>query len=125
MGDLDTTREQLNRQLDDILGADPLAALGAIGAVQRDIGSRRGAAVRVAVQRHTWGEIGAALGVTKQAAHQKFAREWAETLKGELKHEVRAFKIAMRAGDATAAGEAERRRDALIAELEGAGRKRK
>ena len=125
MGDLDTTREQLNRQLDDVVASDPLAALSAIGAVQRDIGSRRGAAVRVAVQRHTWGEIGAALGVTKQAAHQKFAREWAETLKGELKHEVRAFKIAMRAGDLTAAGEAERKRDALIAELKGAGRKRK
>jgi hypothetical protein len=125
MDDLDTTREQLNRQLDEVVAADPLAALSAIGAVQRDIGLRRGAAVRVAVQRHTWGEIGAALGVTKQAAHQKFAREWAETLKGELKDEVRAFKIAMRAGDATAAGEAERKRDALIAELRGAGRKRK
>ena len=84
MDDLDTTREQLNRQLDDVVAADPLAALSAIGAVQRDIGSRRGAAVRVAVQRHTSGEIGAALGVTKQAAHQKFAKEWAETLKGEL-----------------------------------------
>ena len=125
MGDLDTTREQLNRQLDDVVASDPLAALSAIGAVQRDVGSRQGAAVRVAVRRHTWGEIGAALGVTKQAAHQRFAREWAETLKRELKAEVRAFKTAIRAGDATAAGEAERRRDALIAELEGAGRKRK
>ena len=123
MDDLDGTRERLNRQLDDVLADDPLAALSAIGAVQRDVGSRQGAAVRVAVQRHTWGEIGAALGVTKQAAHQKFAKQWAETLKKELKDEVRAFKIAMKEGDATAAGEAERKRDALIAEFKGAGRK--
>jgi hypothetical protein len=75
------------------------------------------------VQRHTWSEIGAALGVSRQAAHQKFAREWAETLKNELKGEVRAFKAAMRDGDARGAGEAERKRDALIAELKGAGRR--
>jgi hypothetical protein len=125
MDDLDATREQLNRQIDDALAADPLAALSAIGAVQRDVGSRQGAAVRIAVQRHTWGEIGAALGVTRQAAHQKFAKPWAETLKRELKDEVRAFKVAMREGDASAAGAAERRRDALIAEFKGASRKAK
>ena len=61
--------------------------------------------------------------MTKQAAHQKFAGNRAN-LKGEP-DEVRAFKIAMRAGDATAAGDAERKRDALIAELKGAAAKRK
>ena len=125
MGDLQSTRELLNRQLDGLLVAEPLEALGAIGAVQRDVATRQGAAVRIAVQRHTWSKIGNALGVSKQAAHQKFAREWAETLKNELKAEVKAFKDAMRAGDATAAGTAERRRDELIAELKGAGRTRK
>ncbi|MDX6599601.1 MAG: hypothetical protein QOE87_3488 [Gaiellales bacterium] len=123
MNELDTTRALLNRQLDEVLTADPLEALSAIGGVQRDVAARRGAAVRVAVQRHTWSEIGAALGVSRQAAHQKFAREWAETLQNELKGEVRAFKAAMRDGDARAAGEAERKRDALIAELKGAGRR--
>ena len=123
MSELDATREQLGREIDAALAEDPLAALAAIGAVQRDVASRQGAAVRVAVQRHTWAEIGAALGVSRQAAHQKFAREWAETLKNELKGEVRAFKVAMREGDARAAGEAERRRDALVAELKGASRR--
>ena len=79
--------------------------------------------MRGAVQRHTWAEIGAALGVSRQAAHQKFAKEWAATLTDELKGEVRAFKTAMREGDARAAGEAGRKRDALVAELKGASRR--
>ena len=33
VGDLEHTREQLNRQIDDVLADDPLAALDAIGAV--------------------------------------------------------------------------------------------
>ena len=123
MNDLDDARALLNQRLDDVTAADPLAALSAIGDVQRDLAVRQGAAVRIAVQRHTWGEIGSALGVSRQAAHQKFGKEWARTLQDELKGELRAFKTAMRAGDAYAAGVAERRRDALIAELEGASRR--
>ena len=123
MEEIEGARALLNRRLDEILATDPLAALSAIGEVQRDVAVRQGAAVRVAVQRHTWGEIGAALGVSRQAAHQKFAKEWAKTLQDELKGELRAFKTAMRAGDARAAGEAERKRDALIAEFKGASRR--
>ena len=64
--------------------------------------------MRVAVQRHTWAEIGAALGVSRQAAHQKFAKEWAETLKDELKAEQRDVQDrACATGDADAAGAAE------------------
>ena len=123
MKELRDARALLDQRLDEVIAAEPLAALNAIGDVQRDLAVRQGAAVRVAVQRHTWGEIGSALGVSRQAAHQKFAKEWATTLQDELKSEVRAFKTAMRAGDARAAGEAERRRDALISELERASRR--
>ncbi len=123
MDEIAETRALLNQRLDEVLAADPLAALSAIGEVQRDVAVRQGAAVRVAVQRHTWSEIGAALGVSRQAAHQRFAKEWAKTLQAEVKAEVRAFKVAMREGDARAAGQAERRRDALIAELQGASRR--
>jgi hypothetical protein len=124
MNDLEETRELLNRRLDEVVAADPLAALNVIGAVQRDVAERRGAAVRVAVQRHSWSEIGSALGVSKQAAHQKFAREWAETLKGELKAAHREAKTALREGDYGRAGAAEARRDALVAELKGANRRK-
>jgi hypothetical protein len=125
MNELDTTRESLNRQLDDVLTREPLAALSAIGGVQRDMAARQGPAVRVAVQRHSWAEIGEALGVSKQAAHQKFAKEWARTLKEEVRAEQRAAKLALRKGEHGKAGAAEARRDALIAEIRNAGRRRK
>jgi hypothetical protein len=125
MNDLDTTRDQLNERLDTLLADDPLGALTAIGGVQRDVAARRGKAVRLAVQRHSWAEIGAALGVTKQAAHQKFAKEWAETLKGEVKLEHQALKAAQRQGSPERAAAAKARLDVLIAELKGANRRRK
>ena len=78
--------------------------------------------MRIAVQRHTWGEIGTALGVTKQAAHQKFAKQWAETLKGELKDELRAVKVASAKARPRRPAAAEARLDALIAEFKGANR---
>ena len=123
MNTLEDTRLLLNRQLDEVVATDPLAALNAIGEVQRDVGDRRGAAVRVAVQRHTWAEIGTALGVSRQAAHQKFAKEWAETLKHEVKAAQREAKTALREGDHGRAGAAEARIDALVTELKGASRR--
>ncbi len=125
MDDLAAARDLLNHRLDALLVDDPLGALEAIGGVQRDVAARRGKAVRLAVQRHSWAEIGAALGVTKQAAHQKFAREWAETLKGEVKAEHQALKAAQREGSSESVKAAKARLDALIAELKDANRRRK
>jgi hypothetical protein len=125
MDDMTDTRELLNRQLDAAVSEDPLRALTAIGAVQRDMASRRQTAVRSAIQRHSWHEIGEALGVTKQAAHQKFAKEWASTLKEEIKAEHNELKIARREGSPERAAAAQAKRDALIAEVKNANRRRK
>lgn len=123
--DLSTTRDTLNRQLGEAVTADPLEALSVVGALDRDIAGHRRAGVRSAIQHHTWAEIGEALGVTRQAAHQKFAKEWAETLKAELKAETAGLKTAKREGDEERAAESKARLDALIAEFKGAGRRRK
>ena len=125
MDDLDGTRDLLNRQLDDVIEVTPLVALEAIAAAQRDLAARLQSAVRAAAPQHTWAEIGAALGVSKQAAQQRFAKEWATTLKDELKTEHRAMKVALRKGELYDAADAKARRDAVIAEYKDVHRRTK
>jgi hypothetical protein len=125
MDELTDTRTRLNRLLGDAIEQDALAALRAVGGIQSDLSDHQRTAVRAAAGRHSWGEIGAALGVSRQAAHHKFAKEWAQALKDELKTQHRAHKTAMRSGDHAAAAEAKRSRDALIAEAKAAGRAHK
>jgi hypothetical protein len=118
--DLRATCEQLSRQLDDAVTADPLPALRAITAVGTIVEDHQGRAVRAAAQTHSWTEIGAALGVSKQAAHQRFAKPWAEQLKGELKGEAVALKMAWRSLDADGVAAATAKRDAVIDEFKAA-----
>jgi len=125
MDSFEDTRRMLNRQLDEAVTADPLVALKAIGRVRQDIDTRLGHAVRAAIQDHSWTEIGAALGVSKQAAHHKFAKEWAEQLKNELKTAIKTGKTAAAEGAPAVAAEANAKRDAVIAELKNAHRRRK
>jgi len=124
MSDLKTLREELDRELRDATRADPLTALTTIAVVQSDVTARQREAVRAAASSHSWKEIGAALGVSKQAAHQRFAKEWAETLKSELQDEQRALKAALRAGDRDTATAAASKLDALIDEFKTANRRR-
>jgi hypothetical protein len=123
MDDLAKTRELLNRQLHEAVTADPLDALRAIRVLQRDIATHQGESVRAAVQQHSWAEVGEALGVSKQAAHQKFAKEWAVQLKDELKAEHRAFKAALVDRSPEKAAAAKAKRDSVIAEFKNAGRR--
>jgi hypothetical protein len=122
MDDLTRARTELNGLLEDAKKSDPLTALRAVGELEQDLAGHQRDAVRAAVSQHTWAEIGSALGVSRQAAHHKFARQWAEALKGELKAEVRAEKTARRRGDHAAAASAGQSRDALIAEFKRGGR---
>jgi uncharacterized protein YajQ (UPF0234 family) len=124
MEDLATTRAQLDDHLRAATAADPLQALTAIGTVQRDVDGHQRAAVRAAAQRHSWTEIGEALGVSKQAAHQKFAKEWANELKEELKADQKAFKTAMKKGELRVAADAKDRLDTVIAEFKTAAKQR-
>jgi hypothetical protein len=125
MDDLAHARTRLNELLDEAIERDALAALNAVGDIEDDLGDHRRNAVRAAAGSHTWAQIGEALGVSRQAAHHKFAKEWAHTVKAEVKVEHRAFKDALRRGDRAAAKEAKRSRDALIDEVKSAGRRQR
>jgi hypothetical protein len=125
ISDITAIRHLLDRGLQAATAADPLAALTAIGDVERDLERRELDAVRAAIQRHSWLEIGTALGVSKQAAHQRLAKAWASQLKDEIKAESKAQKVALRAGRPEEAAAASARREALIAELKNANRRKK
>ena len=125
MADITTTREQLDNKLRAAIAADPLTALATIGEIQGELQTHERDAVRAAIQRHSWTEIGCALGVSKQAAHQRLAKVWATRLKDEIKTANKAHKTALREGNPDEAEAAIDRRDALIAEFKNANRRKK
>jgi AsnC-type helix-turn-helix domain len=121
MNDLCTTRELLSRQLAEAIATDPISALPIIAALQRDTDEHLREAVRQAAPRSSWREIATALGVSKQAAHQRF-RAYAKGVADEMKTEHRAMRQARRNGDADQAAQARARRDELAAHLRTAAR---
>jgi hypothetical protein len=72
MSDLDTSREQLSRQLAEGIATDPIGVLPIITALQKETDEHLREAVRQAARSSSWSEIATALGVSKQAAHQRF-----------------------------------------------------
>lgn len=125
MEDFDATFGRLDEQISAAIGHDPLEALALIGRVQRGVEGHQRAAVRAAAGRHSWKEIGDALGVSKQAAHQRFAKEWAATLREELKAETKTFKTLMKKGELREAADAKERLDAVVDEFKQVQRRKR
>ncbi len=121
LSDLDTTREQLSRQLAEGIATDPIGVLPIITALQKETDEHLREAVRQAALSSSWRDIATALGVSKQAAHQRF-RAYAEGVAAEMKTHHRAAKQAHRDGDATQAAQSKARRDELAAQLRTAAR---
>ncbi len=119
MNDLNATRQLLSRQLDEAIATDPLAAVSTIAALQRDTDKHLKDAVRLASLDASWSEISSGLGVSRQAAHQRF-KTYAKEVTAEIKKEHRAMKRSRRAGDADQAEQARVRRDQLVTELRAA-----
>ncbi len=121
MNDLLATRELLSRQLAEAIATDPIEAVPAIAALQKEIAEHLREAVRAAALSSSWREIAGALGVSKQAAHQRF-RTYAKDVAEEMKIEHRAMRQARRNGDVDQAAKACARRDELADHLRTAAR---
>jgi len=76
--------EALDTELRRGIAEDPLVALAAMTALRQAIQEREREAVFHALETRTWREVGEALGVSKQAAFQRFGREWALLTKARL-----------------------------------------
>ena len=74
----------LDAELQRTISEDPLGALAAMTGLRQAIHEREREAVFRALESHTWREVGEALGVSKQAAFQRFGREWAVLTKARL-----------------------------------------
>jgi hypothetical protein len=114
--DPNATRELLSRQLTEAIDRDPLAALPTIVAVQRDTDQLLREAVRRAALTSSWRTIAAELGVSKQAAHQRF-KAYAKDVTEAMKLQHQEIKRAQRRHDPAAAAQARARRDELATEL--------
>ena len=116
MDDLRATRELLSRQLAEAIANDPIGTLPTIAALRKDTDEQLREAVRQAALSSSWREIAAALGVSKQAAHQRF-KAYAKGVAADIRTEHRAMKRARRNGDADQAAKARARRDELAGQL--------
>jgi hypothetical protein len=82
---LSVATKVLDVELEGAIAADPLDALTGITDIRAVVASRERDAVRRALADHTWAEVGRALGVSKQAAFQRFGKEWVTEAKAEIK----------------------------------------
>lgn len=85
MKTMSTATMALDAELEGAIAADPLDALAAITQIRTLVSDREREAVRRALDDHTWAEVGKALGVSKQAAFQRFGKEWVTQAKAEIK----------------------------------------
>jgi len=122
--DLNATRELLSRQLTEAIATDAIGALPIISALQKETDEHLHDAVRQAARSASWREIATALGVSKQAAHQRF-RAYAKGVAEEMKAHKRAVKQARRDGDTDQVAKARGRVEELAGELRQAARSRK
>ncbi len=121
ISDLGTTRQHLSQQLTEVIATDPIAALPIITALQAEIDGHLREAVRRAALSSSWREIATALGVSKQAAHQRF-KTYAQGATDEMTAHHRAMKRARRRGNTGEAARSRARRDELAAQLRTAAR---
>ena len=84
MNQLTEVTTELDRQLGATAAAEPLETLAAITSLRTVLSGHEQEAVRTALGQHSWSEIGRALGVSKQAAFQRFGKQWITELRDTM-----------------------------------------
>ena len=116
VNDVSATRELLSRQLTEAIASDAIGTIPIIASLQRETDQHLRDAVRQAADRSSWSEIATALGVSKQAAHQRF-RAYAKDVADEMKMHGRAIKQARRTGETDQVVKARERVEELADQL--------
>jgi predicted DNA-binding protein YlxM (UPF0122 family) len=114
---LNATRELLSRQLTEAIASDAIGTIPIITALQKETDQHLRDAVRQAADRSSWSEIATALGVSKQAAHQRFRAYAKGDVADEMKMQRRAIKQARRNGEADQVVKARERVEELADQL--------
>lgn len=76
--------DELNEHLRHAIAEDPLHAVAEVARFKAALAGLEREAVFAALAEHSWRSIGQALGVSKQAAFQRFGREWVDSKKAVL-----------------------------------------
>jgi hypothetical protein len=103
----------IEERISEMTTVSPLDALSSAAALQRRADTLLQRAVESAIGTHSWAEIGAALGISKQAAHQKYVNSVAASLVEYRRQDKRARK----AGDSQAREAAKASQVATAAQL--------
>lgn len=85
MNEQPTASQTLEAEFRAAIDSNPLDALVGITSVRTVVADLEREAVRRSVETHSWAEIGAALGVSKQAAFQRFGKQWVREARAEMK----------------------------------------
>ena len=106
----------IEERISELTTQSPLDALSSAATLQQQADGLLQRAVESAIGTYSWAQIGAALGISKQAAHQRFVKSVAASLVEHRREEKRARK----AGDSKAMEAAKATQAAALAQLRSA-----
>ncbi|MFA7323865.1 MAG: hypothetical protein WC005_05865 [Candidatus Nanopelagicales bacterium] len=111
--DMSTSLDALTDCITGTITEDPLQGLRDIAAAQQRLIELESLAVDAAILQHSWADIGAAMGTSRQAAQQRFK----DKLKAQLIATTKVYKVAKSKRDPQAIAAAREHQAQLVQEF--------